>query len=169
MRQTHLKPSFVEFIPDHLEDGVLYISERFRTSSHKCCCGCGEEVVLPLSPAEWQLSRDGDAVSLWPSVGNWDYGCKSHYVIRRNQVRWAGSMTAHQIKRVKQRDEFALRSQVESTNAARASKELTAADTLGFCRRAATSLPNARVALTNAPRASVWKRLLGLLGFGRAE
>ena len=91
MRQTHLKPSFVEFIPNHLEDGVLYISERFRTCSHNCCCGCGEEVVLPLSPAEWQLSRDGDAVSIWPSVGNWDYACKSHYVIRWNQVRWAGS------------------------------------------------------------------------------
>src|SRR3989338_692704 len=119
MRQTHLKPSFVEFIPDHLEDGVLYVSERFRTCSHNCCCGCGEEVVLPLSPAEWQLSCDGGTVSLWPSVGNWDYPCKSHYIVRRNQVRWASSMTAHQIKRVKQRDNAALRAQVESTNAAR--------------------------------------------------
>ncbi|MDE2402675.1 MAG: hypothetical protein KGL90_13515 [Burkholderiales bacterium] len=167
MRQTHLKPSFVEFIPDHLEDGVLYISERFRTCSHNCCCGCGEEVVLPLSPAEWQLNRDGDTVSLWPSVGNWDYACKSHYVIRRNQVRWAGSMTAHQIKRVKQRDQIALLSQIEFANAARAREERAIADTWEVCTPTAASSPNAGVAFTNAPRASVWKRLLGLFGFGR--
>lgn len=168
MRQTQLKPSFVEFIPDHIEDGLLYVSERFRTCSHNCCCGCGEEVVLPLSPAEWQLSRDGDAVSLWPSVGNWDYACKSHYVIHWNQVRWAGSMTAHQIKRVKQRDEVALRSQVDSTNAARAREGLTATETLESCLPAAASSPSAGVSLTNAPRASVWKQLLGLFGFGAA-
>lgn len=168
MRQTHLKPSFVEFIPDHLEDGVLYVSERFQTCSHNCCCGCGEEVVLPLSPAEWQLSRDGDAVSLWPSVGNWDYACKSHYVIRWNQVRWAGSMTAHQIKRVKQRDEVALRSQVDLTNAARAREGLTAAETLESCSPAAASSPSAGVSLTNTPRATVWKRLLAFFGFGSA-
>jgi hypothetical protein len=165
MRQTHLKPSFVEFIPDHLEDGVLYISERFRTCSHNCCCGCGEEVVLPLSPAEWQLSRDGDAVSIWPSVGNWDYACKSHYVIRWNKVRWAAAMTARQIKRVKQRDEVALRSQVALRNAVRARD---AADTQEFCSPVATPSPGGGVPITNAPTVSVWKRLLGLFGFGSA-
>lgn len=165
MRQTHLKPSFVEFIPDHVEDGVLYISERFRTCSHNCCCGCGEEVVLPLSPAEWQLSRDGDAVSIWPSVGNWDYACKSHYVIRWNQVRWAGALTAHQIKRVKQRDEVALRSQVASTNAVRARN---AVDAVGAYSPAAASSPGEGMSTTNAPRVSVWKRLLGFFGFGSA-
>ena len=165
MRQTHLKPSFVEFIPDHVEDGMLYISERFRTCSHNCCCGCGEEVVLPLSPTEWQLSRDGDAVSIWPSVGNWDYACKSHYVIRWNQVRWAGAMTAHQIKRVKQRDEVALRSQVASTNAVRARD---AADTLESYSPVAASSPGEGMSIANATRVSVWKRLLGLFGFGSA-
>ena len=166
MRQTYLKPSFVEFVPDHLEEGVLYISERFRTCSHNCCCGCGEEVVLPLSPAEWQLSRDGEAVSLWPSVGNWDYACKSHYVVRRNRVLWAGSMTAHQIKRVKQRDEVALRSHVDWTNAARDREQLATAKTRESCPPIAPSSPSAGVALTNAPRLSVWKRLLGWFGFG---
>ena len=166
MKQTHLKPSFVEFVPDHLEDGVLYISERFRTCSHNCCCGCGEEVVLPLSPAEWQLRRDGDSVSIWPSVGNWDYPCKSHYVIRWNQVLWAGSMTSHQIKRVKQRDEVALRSHVVSTNAGRDRGQLTNAKTQESMPPSAVATPSADVDLTNAPRVGVWKRLLGLLGFG---
>ena len=168
MRQRHVKPSFVEFIPDHLEDGVLYISERFRTCSHNCCCGCGEEVVLPLSPAEWQLSRDGDAVSLWPSVGNWDYACKSHYVIRWNQVRWSGSMTAHQIKRVKQRDDAALRSYVDSTNAARERKKLVAAEAHGARASGASSSPAGQADKKRSRRASSWQRLLGLFGIGSA-
>jgi hypothetical protein len=104
MRITNIRPRFVEYIPDQLEDGVLYISERFRTCSHNCCCGCGEEVVTPLSPAEWRLTKEGNSVSLWPSVGNWDYACRSHYVISRNQVKWAAAMNSKQIARVQQRD-----------------------------------------------------------------
>ena len=38
----------------------------------RCCCGCGEEVVTPFSPAQWQMSFDGEAVSLHPSIGNWN-------------------------------------------------------------------------------------------------
>lgn len=165
MRQTRLKPQFVEFVPDQLDDGVLYISERFRTCSHKCCCGCGDEVVLPLSPAEWQLSRDGDFVSLWPSVGNWDYPCRSHYVIRRNQVRWAASMTAHQIRRVKQRDEVALRLQINANNAARAT------GAVGTSAPSASTDPSGAplgISTSNGPSLSIWKWVRGLLGFESA-
>ena len=166
MRQTHVKPTFVEFIPDRLEDGVLYVSERFRTCSHNCCCGCDEEVVLPLSPAEWQLSRDGDAVSLWPSVGNWDYACKSHYVIRWNEVRWAESLTAHQIRRVKQRDEVALRSQIDSTNATRAREVVKVAERSELQSLTDVSSRINGAEFTSAPRASIWRRLLALFGVG---
>lgn len=165
MRQTHLKPQFVEFIPDKLDDGVLYISERFRTCSHRCCCGCGDEVVLPLSPAEWQLSCDDDFVSLWPSVGNWDYPCRSHYVIRRNQVRWAASMTAHQIKRVKQRDEAALRLQIHADNTARAN---VAVVTSTQCVPADASGSPSGDSLSSTPQFSIWKWVRSLLGLGRA-
>ncbi|MBW8458750.1 MAG: hypothetical protein K0M58_09955 [Thiobacillus sp.] len=125
MRVNQVLPKFVEFIPDHLEDGVLYISERFRTCSHKCCCGCGEEVVTPLSPAEWRLTREGELVSLWPSVGNWDYACRSHYVIRRNQVRWAGAMNIKQIARVQRRDAADLADMMSLRNAAMAPREVS--------------------------------------------
>jgi hypothetical protein len=114
-----IRPEFVTSVPDQLEDGVLYISERFRICSHKCCCGCGEEVVTPLSPAEWKLTREGEFVSLWPSVGNWDYACRSHYVIRRNRVLPAPPMTERQIARVQQRDAADLSRMVASSNAAK--------------------------------------------------
>ncbi|MBW8363366.1 MAG: hypothetical protein K0M39_02285 [Rhizobium sp.] len=115
-----MRPKFVEFIPDNLEEGVLYISERFRTCSHKCCCGCGEEVVTPLSPAEWRLTSEGELVSLWPSVGNWDYACRSHYFIERNKVRWARAMTTKQIDRVQRRDAADLAKMMSRRNAAKA-------------------------------------------------
>ena len=80
---------FVEFIPDILEDGVIYISIEYCTAVHKCICGCGNEVVTPLSPTDWQLTFDGKSVSLSPSIGNWNFKCKSHYWITNNKIMMA--------------------------------------------------------------------------------
>lgn len=104
MKIHQIRPQFSEFIPDKFEDGVLYISERYKTASHKCACGCGEEVVTPLSPVDWQLRKEGDLVSLHPSIGNWNYACRSHYWIRRNVIHWAGSMSSKQIAQVQAKD-----------------------------------------------------------------
>jgi uncharacterized protein DUF6527 len=84
-----LEHRFVEYMPDRLENGVLYVSTRFRIASHNCCCGCGNEVVLSLSPRTWKLIFDGETVSLRPSIGNWKLDCKSHYWISNNTVEWA--------------------------------------------------------------------------------
>jgi len=42
MKLEILKPEFVEYIPNMLEIGVLYISIPYQTASHLCACGCGE-------------------------------------------------------------------------------------------------------------------------------
>ena len=104
MKIHNIRSQFSDFIPEKLEEGVLYISERYKTASHKCACGCGEEVVTPLSPVEWQLHKEGALVSLHPSIGNWNYACRSHYWIRRNAIQWAGSMNARQIAQVQAKD-----------------------------------------------------------------
>lgn len=127
MKLDGIRPRFVEFIPDQLDGGVLYISERFRTCSHRCCCGCGEEIVTPLSPAEWSIRREGNAVSLWPSVGNWDYACRSHYIIRRNRVLWAPPFTESQIARVRGRDRTALEQLIALANASKGKLTATTA------------------------------------------
>ena len=80
---------FVEFMPEKLEPGVIYVSLRFALVSHQCACGCGEEVVTPLSPKDWQLIFNGDTVSLYPSIGNWKFQCRSHYWIDQNRAVWA--------------------------------------------------------------------------------
>ncbi|WP_318271273.1 hypothetical protein [Sphingobacterium cellulitidis] len=45
-----LQHKFVEFMPEKVEEGVLYVSIEYCTAIHKCVCGCGHEVVTPLSP-----------------------------------------------------------------------------------------------------------------------
>ncbi len=104
MRRMTITHTFVEYIPERMEPGVLYISRRYATASHLCCCGCGLEVVTPLNPDKWRLlDRDG-AVSLFPSIGNWSFPCQSHYWIDGDRVRWAAAMSAVQIARVQARD-----------------------------------------------------------------
>jgi hypothetical protein len=91
-RVTSLRPEFVQFIPGTLDDGVLYVSLEHCTVTHRCCCGCGNEVVTPLDPTQWRLIYDG-RVSLEPSVGSWNLPCRSHYWVNLNTVRWAEPWT----------------------------------------------------------------------------
>lgn len=104
-RQASLRHSYVEYIPEKLESGILYISRKYRTASHLCCCGCGLKVVTPLNPAKWQLTDHGQTVSLYPSIGNWGFPCRSHYWVDHGQIKWARAMTAQQISNVQKRDQ----------------------------------------------------------------
>jgi len=87
-RMPALTHEFVEFLPDTLEDGKIYISIPYATVTHRCCCGCGNEVVTPLSPTDWRLIFDGQTISLEPSIGSWSFPCQSHYWIKKNKVKW---------------------------------------------------------------------------------
>lgn len=89
VRVQSFSHEFVEFIPDEMSDGVLYVSIKYGSASHKCACGCGRKVVTPLTPTDWQLGFNGEAVSLYPSIGNWNFPCRSHYWIHYNWVEWA--------------------------------------------------------------------------------
>ena len=89
---------FVEIIPDAVEDDVLYISLKYCTAIHKCVCGCGNEVVTPISPTDWKLIFDGKTVSLSPSIGNWNFNCQSHYWIKRNEIVYAREWDKEEIQ-----------------------------------------------------------------------
>ena len=108
-RVSVIKHEFVDSIPAELVEGTLYISIRYATAVHRCCCGCGEEVVTPLTPTDWSLTYDGDTVSLDPSIGNWSLACRSHYWIGRNQIRWAQPWSEARIAAGRDRDRRAKR------------------------------------------------------------
>ncbi len=101
--------AFVRFVPEKLVELTLYVSMEFATASHLCFCGCGNKVVTPLSPTDWQLYFDGRTVSLTPSVGSWDFPCRSHYWIRKSQVHWAASWTGEQVADAARLDDEAKR------------------------------------------------------------
>lgn len=97
MRHDHLQHQFVEYIPEQLEEGVLYISIEYMTVTHLCCCGCRQEVSTTISPTDWRLIYDGKTVSLEPSIGSWSLPCRSHYFITRNLVVWARNWSEAEI------------------------------------------------------------------------
>jgi hypothetical protein len=84
-----IKHEFVEFIPEVLAPGVVYVSIPYATAAHGCFCGCGSKVVTPLSRRGWSVTYDGESVTLYPSIGNYGLPCQSHYFIRNDQVVWA--------------------------------------------------------------------------------
>jgi hypothetical protein len=89
--------------PSELEQGHLYVSAQFSTAAHLCACGCGREVITPLSPAQWVLTFDG-TVSMTPSIGNWALPCQSHYVIEHGTIRWARGFSREEIQRNRDSD-----------------------------------------------------------------
>jgi hypothetical protein len=120
----YFEPVFVEFIPaeDELVPGKLYVSMAYATTVHLCASGCGNKVVLPLSPRQYHMTFDGEAISLNHSVGNWEYPCQAHYWIRNNRVQWAPKWDASQIEVGRQRDKRDVESEfAKSTSATRSS------------------------------------------------
>ena len=118
-KQLRLYPEFVEFIPESVEPAKLYISKKYSTAVHLCCCGCGYKVVTPLNSAQWRLEETENSVSLYPSIGNWSLPCNSHYWIRDGRVGWSYQMTAQQIARVKKRDQQDIEEYLLANNAKR--------------------------------------------------
>jgi hypothetical protein len=73
-----------EYVPNGLEPGALYVSERFRLAIHVCPCGCGAEAVTPLGAEGWTLTRDPEGPTLAPSILN--RGCRAHYYVRNGAI-----------------------------------------------------------------------------------
>lgn len=103
-RISSISHEFVDAIPDHVQEGVLYVSLEYATAVHSCCCGCGKEVVTPITPTDWKLIFDGESVSLFPSIGNWSFDCRSHYWIERGRVQWAEQWSEAQVHHGRVRD-----------------------------------------------------------------
>ncbi|HOZ98262.1 MAG TPA: DUF6527 family protein [Niabella sp.] len=99
-----LQHRFVDSIPAHIEDNVLYISIPFCTAIHNCVCGSGKEVVTPLSPTDWQLTFDGKTVSLYPSIGNWNFDCHSHYFITKSKIEYARKWSDEEVEKGRRKD-----------------------------------------------------------------
>jgi hypothetical protein len=95
---TTIKLARVQYIPKYPEPGILYVSEEFEAAVHLCACGCGAKVSTPLGPTEWSLTETTTGPSLYPSVGNWQFPCRSHYWIQGGQIIWSETWTPSQVQ-----------------------------------------------------------------------
>lgn len=129
-RRTTVAHEFVEYIPENVEEGKLYVSIRFKVAVHLCCCGCGVEVATPISPADWHLRFDGDTASLWPSIGNWGLPCQSHYWIEEDRVVWATAWTKKQIASARLRDKWLLEQRFRPLRDTTETRDSTVRDTV---------------------------------------
>jgi len=91
----HFELRRVRYMPSHLDQGILYVSQKFGAAAHLCACGCGTIVRTPLD--RWSLTETRTGPSLVPSIGNWQEPCQSHYFITHGEVRWADRWTPEQV------------------------------------------------------------------------
>lgn len=98
IRKNHLKYlGEVESISDvssklkQSGDAVLVFRGSPRLLVIKCPCGCGDEIKINLDkrtgPA-WKIYCH-DSITVYPSVWR-DNGCKSHFIIWKNNICWCG-------------------------------------------------------------------------------
>jgi hypothetical protein len=92
-----MKLELVEFMPGLLNPGILYVSEKYRTAAHLCACGCGEKVRTQLGPLGWEFRADRRGPTLFPSIGNWQKPCRSHYYIRDGAVLWQADWSDEEV------------------------------------------------------------------------
>lgn len=95
---TRFNLARVQYIPKSPEPGILYVSEEFEAAVHLCACGCGLKVSTPLGPTEWSFFDSPEGPCLDPSIGNWEFPCRSHYWIQGGQVIWSGDWTYAQVQ-----------------------------------------------------------------------
>lgn len=81
-----LKHEFVGDFSNRLEVGILYISLQYGELTHLCCCGCGFVVTIALAPNLWQVTFDGESVTLYPAINSEGLQCQSRYLVIQSQV-----------------------------------------------------------------------------------
>ena len=87
----------VEYLPKDLEQGILYVSEEFGIAGHLCPCGCENKIMTPLDPSEWSFKEVKNKPTLYPSIGNWQLPCRSHYWITNGNIEWSYDWSEEEI------------------------------------------------------------------------
>lgn len=153
MRLKEIEPRFVEYLPDNLEEGLLYVSMEHAVASHRCACGCGSETVTPISPTDWQIYYDGRDVSISPSIGNWNFPCRSHYWIDKGKIRWASHMSEFAIDRGREKSQSAKKQFY---------REAAGSD---FSPKKPLSLPATPTTTSKSDRKSFWADIRNFISF----
>lgn len=90
MRKAPIVAEYVTLLPCDIDvkEGIMYVSEEFEIGVHKCMCGCGNLTFTPFGKDGWNLIEDKGWITITPSIGNYQFKCKSHYVITNGIANW---------------------------------------------------------------------------------
>jgi len=121
---TNLKLNKVYYVPKQLEPGILYFSKEFGIAAHLCPCGCGNKVVAPIAPTDWSLTVKRGKPTLYPSIGNWQIPCRSHYWVTDGKIVWSYQWTEDQIQDGRKHEEFQRKSYYENLERNRKEKSV---------------------------------------------
>lgn len=116
MKQERFKSEVVGSIPEILQAKTLYVTKDGDVAGHLCACGCGREVITPLSPTDWSINFGRRGATLSPSIGNWSFPCRSHYFIWDGVVVWEREMSAKAIEQGRRRDKARKQDYYEQLN-----------------------------------------------------
>lgn len=106
----------VHYMPKEFEAGILYVSEEFEVAGHLCPCGCGNKIITPLGPTDWEFVEEDGKATLDPSIGNWQIPCRSHYWITDGEIDWSYQWTDKQIKEGRRAEEKRNRTYFDKRN-----------------------------------------------------
>jgi hypothetical protein len=67
----------------------------------------GRDVVRPFTRTDWNMTLDGETISLRPSGVNWALPCRPHYVIHRSKVVEGRPWADQQMEAERRRDRTA--------------------------------------------------------------
>jgi hypothetical protein len=76
---------------------LLYYSDEFKVAGHLCPCGCGNKVITPIGPVDWSFKEHKGRATLYPSIGNWQLPCRSHYWISEGEIKWSYQWSEEEI------------------------------------------------------------------------
>lgn len=93
-----IKLQYVHFMPNELNSGILYVSQEYGIAGHLCPCGCGNKIMTPLESTEWSFYEEKGEPTLYPSIGNWQLPCRSHYWINKGTIEGSYDWTDEQIE-----------------------------------------------------------------------
>jgi len=114
----------VQYMPKELESGILYVSKEFEVAGHLCPCECGNKIITPLGYTEWTFSEFKNKATLYPSIGNWQLPCRSHYWITNGEIQWSYKWTEKQIEAGRRAEEIRRKEHYDKLNKKREKQSL---------------------------------------------
>lgn len=114
----------VHYLPKELEEGVLYVSDKFGVVGHLCPCGCKSKIITPLDPTEWSFKEVNEKPTLYPSIGNWQLPCRSHYWITNGNIEWSHEWSEKDILAGREAEERKRKSYYKDLEVKRAKKSI---------------------------------------------